>query len=118
MKHLHYLLQSTTDATTCPLLVVAVGTSKADQHAHAELAARALVDDSLYYCIKDETSEVFIARLLEQNPEREIYRVTPRQAIRFIENRALADYVKNLSFAFRALRSMTRLETHQSKNKF
>lgn len=48
MKHVHYLLRSTTDAATCPLLVVAVGTSKADQHAHAELAARALVDNSLY----------------------------------------------------------------------
>lgn len=117
MKHLHYLLQSTTDATTCALLVVAVGTSKADQHAHAELAARALVDNSLYYCIKDETSQMFVARLLEQNPDREIYRVTPRQALRFIENRAMASYVKNLSYAFRALRSMTKIETHQSTKK-
>lgn len=115
MKHLHYLLQSTTDATTCPLLVVAVGTSKADQHANAELAARALVDNSLYYCVKDETSEMFVARLLEQNPDREIYRVTPRQAIRFIENRAIADYVKNLSVAFRALSSMTRRKTHNDQ---
>lgn len=95
MKHLHYLLKSTTDATTCPLLVVAVGTSKADQHAHAELAAR----------------------LLEQNPDREIYRVTPRQAIRFIENRAMADYVKNLSVAFRALSSMTERKTHNDRTK-
>lgn len=117
MKHLHYLLQSTTDATNCALLVVAVGSSKADQHAHAELAARALVDDSLYYCVKDETSQVFIARLLEQNPDREIYRVTPRQAIRFIENRALADYVKNLSHVFRALESMTRRKTHNNIKK-
>ena len=117
MKRLHYLLQSTTDATTCPLLVVAVGTSKADQHAHAELAARALVDNSLYYCIKDETSEVFVARLLEQNPDREIYRVTPRQAIRFIENRAIADYVKNLGHAFRALESMTRRKTHNDERR-
>lgn len=115
MKHLHYLLQSTTDATACALLVVAVGTSKADQNAHAELAARALVDNSLYYCVKDETSEMFVARLLEQNPDREIYRVTPRQAIRFIENRAMADYVKNLGQAFRALRSMTRRETHNNQ---
>lgn len=115
MKHLHYLLQSTTDATTCALLVVAVGTSKADQHAHAELAARALVDNSLYYCVKDETSQEFVARLLEQNPDREIYRVTPRQAIRFIENRALADYVKNLGHAFRALSSMTRRKTHNDQ---
>lgn len=115
MKHLHYLLQSTTDATACALLVVAVGTSKADQHAHAELAARALVDNSIYYCVKDETSQMFIARLLEQNTEREIYRVTPRQAIRFIENRAMADYVKNLSQAFRALSSMTRRKTHNDQ---
>ena len=117
MKRLHYLLQSTTDATTCALLVVAVGTSKADQHAHSELAARALVDDSLYYCVKDETSQIFIARLLEQNPDREIYRVTPRQAIRFIENRAMADYVKNLSHAFRALCSMTNRKTHNNETK-
>ena len=117
MKHLHYLLQSTTDATTCALLVVAVGTSKADQHAHSELAARALVDDSLYYCVKDETSQIFIARLLEQNPDREIYRVTPRQAIRFIENRAMADYVKNLGHAFRALESMTRRKTHNDERR-
>ena len=117
MKHLHYLLQSTTDATTCALLVVAVGTSKADQHAHSELAARALVDDSLYYCVKDETSQVFVARLLEQNPDREIYRVTPRQALRFIENRAIADYVKNLSYAFRALSSMTKRKTHNNETK-
>mgnify|MGYP000355200184 FL=1 len=117
MKHLHYLLQSTTDATTCALLVVAVGTSKADQHAHAELAARALVDDSLYYCVKDETSQVFVERLLEQNPDREIYRVTPRQALRFIENRAIADYVKNLSYAFRALSSMTKRKTHNNETK-
>lgn len=117
MKHLHYLLQSTTDATTCALLVVAVGTSKADQHAHAELAARALVDNSIYYCVKDETSEMFVARLLEQNPGREIYRVTPRQAIRFIENRALADYVKNLSHAIRALNSMTERKTHNDRTK-
>lgn len=115
MKHIHYLLQSTTDATACALLVVAVGTSKADQHAHAELAARALVDNSLYYCVKDETSQEFVARLLEQNPDREIYRVTPRQAIRFIENRAIADYVKNLSVAFRALSSMTRRKTHNDQ---
>lgn len=117
MKHLHYLLQSTTDATTCALLVVAVGTSKADQHAHAELAARALVDNSLYYCIKDVTSVMFVARLLEQNPDREIYRVTPRQAIRFIENRAMADYVKNLGYAFRALNSMTKRKTHNNETK-
>lgn len=115
MKRLHYLLRSTTDATTCPLLVVAVGTSKADQHAHAELAARALVDNSLYYCVKDETSQEFVARLLGQNPDREVYRVTPRQALRFIENRALADYVKNLSVAFRALSSMTRRKTHNDQ---
>lgn len=117
MIRLHYLLQSTTDATTCALLVVAVGTSKADQHAHAELAARALMDDSLYYCVKDETSQVFVARLLEQNPDREIYRVTPRQALRFIENRAIADYVKNLSYAFRALSSMTERKTHNNIKK-
>lgn len=117
MKHLHYLLKSTTDATTCALLVVAVGSSKVDQHAHAELAARALVDDSLYYCVKDETSQMFVARLLEQNPEREIYRVTPRQALRFIENRAIADYVKNLSYAFRALENMTRRKTHNNQAK-
>lgn len=117
MKRLHYLLQSTTDATTCALLVVAVGTSKADQLAHAELAARALVDNSLYYCVKDETSQEFVARLLEQNPEREIYRVSPRQAIRFIENRAMADYVKNLGLAFRALSSMTKRRTHNNETK-
>ena len=117
MKRLHYLLQSTTDAATCTLLVVAVGTSKADQHAHAELAARALVDNSLYYCIKDETSQEFVARLLEQNPDREIYRVTPRQAIRFIENRAIADYVKNLSRAYMAMNRKTELKTHQSTKK-
>lgn len=117
MKHLHYLLQSTTDATSCALLVVAVGTSKADQHAHAELAARALVDNSLYYCIKDETSQVFVARLLEQNPDREIYRVTPRQALRCIENRAIADNVINLGRAFRAMNRKTGIETHQSEKK-
>lgn len=60
---------------------------------------------------------MLIARLLEQNPAREIYRVTPRQALQFIENRALADYVKNLSYAFRALSSMTERKTHNNKTK-
>ena len=49
--------------------------------------------------------------------DREIYRVTPRQAIRFIENRAIADYVKNLSLALRALRSMTERKTHNDRTK-
>lgn len=114
MKSIHYLIKSNTDATASPLLVVPVGTSKREQSAHAQLAALALVDNTIYYCRKDDESQSFIARLLEQNPEREIYRVSPSVALRFVENGAIAGNVKNLSFRYRLNAQRTASRTHSN----
>lgn len=47
----------------------------------------------------------FYGYLEDENQERELI------------NGAIADYVKNLSYAFRALESMTRRKTHNNETK-
>lgn len=109
MKSWYYFLQAKqpTELETAPVFIVGVGIGKADQKAHAALAAAALVDDTIYYCIKSDESARFYHNLLAQNPYRAIYKVTAALLWSFFRKNSLQNIdvvtrnVENLSLLYR-----------------
>lgn len=107
-----YFLRSELDAEESAIFCVMVGSSKRERAAAAEISVRALLDDSIYFARADEESSSFVAQLIKQNPNREFYKCTAHQLLKFMES-ANSDYVENLSEQFRARWFQTLAATHQ-----
>lgn len=108
----YIFLYSTSDAHDCPIFNVRVGTSQREQNALLELLAEALFDDDMYFYRVDEKSQEFALRLMEQNPNREIYECSAAALLK-IRKCANSAHVKNLSRQFRTRSERTAIETHQ-----
>lgn len=98
---IYYFLHSRDSSFGAPVFIVKVGRQTCELEAHAELAARALWSNDFYYCVKSLESQQFFGRLMQENPQREIYEVSPSRLLAILENRASADYAENLSERFR-----------------
>ena len=98
---IYYFLHSAGTSFGAPVFIVKVGRRTCELEAHAEISARALWSNDFYYCVKSAESRQFFGRLMQENPQREIYEVSPSQLLAILENRASADYAKNLSERFR-----------------
>ena len=105
-------LNSSTDAHDCPLFNVRVGTSQREQNALMELLAEAIFNDEIYFCRVDAESQEFILRLMEQNPNREIYECSAAALLK-LRKCANSAHVKNLSRQFRTRSERTAIATHQ-----
>lgn len=112
MVHLHYFLQSDSDAETAPVFIVKVGTRQKDIIAHAELSARALVSDKYYYNIRDQESSQFFHKLLISNPNREVFRCFASELLNLL-NGANAVHVENLSERSRRQAIYVDVKTHK-----
>lgn len=108
----YLFLYSTSDARDCPIFNVRVGSSQREQNALLELLTEALLDDDMFFYRVDEKSLEFALRLLEQNPNREIYECSAAALIK-IRKCANSAHVKNLSRQFRARAEQTAIATHQ-----
>lgn len=108
----YLFLYSTSDAHDCPIYNVRVGSSQREQKALLELLAEALFDDDMYFYRVDEKSQEFALRLMEQNPNREIYECSAAALLK-IRKCANSAHVKNLSRQFRNHSERTKIATHQ-----
>ena len=99
---IYYFLHSTDSSFGAPVFIVKVGRRPCELEAHAEISARALWSNDFYYCAKSAESQEFFGQLMQENPQREIYEVSPSRLLAILENRASADYAENLSERFRA----------------
>lgn len=98
---IYYFLHSPSTSFGAPVFIVKVGRRTYELEAHAEISARALCSNDFYYCVKSAESQQFFGRLMQENPQREIYEVSPSLLLAILENRASADYAKNLSGRYR-----------------
>lgn len=105
-------LNSDSDARDCPIFCVRVGASQREQCALADLLVAALVDDSIFFCKVTREAQEFVLRLMQQNPQREIYECSAAALLR-LRKSANSENVKNLSAQFRARAERTALATHQ-----
>ena len=106
-------LNSSTDAHDCPLFNVRVGTSQREQNALMELLAEAIFNDDIYFCRVDAEAQEFTLRLIEQNPNRDIYECSAAALLK-LRKCANSENVKNLSRQFRARAEQTAIATHQN----
>lgn len=100
------------ESDDCPIFNVRVGSSQREQNALLELLTEALSDDDMFFYRVDEKSQEFALRLLEQNPNREIYECSAAALLK-IRKCANSAHVKNLSRQFRARAEQTAIATHQ-----
>lgn len=108
----YIFLYSTSDAHDCPIFNVRVGSSQREQNALLELLAEALFDDDLFFYRVDEKAQEFVLRLMEQNPNREIYECSAAALLK-LRKCANSAHVKNLSRQFRTRSERTAIATHQ-----
>ena len=83
---------------------VRVGKSKSDMNKLAEISAAALVDDSIFFCVKSDDSQEFIGKLMRQNENRAFYDVTISQLMKMMNTAANVVHVENLSERIKANR--------------
>lgn len=105
-------LKSSTDAHDSPIFNVRAGSSAREQLALAGLLARALGDNDIFFCKVTAQAQEFILRLMEQNPQREVYECSAAALLKLV-NCANSENVKNLSRQFRARSERTAIATHQ-----
>lgn len=108
----YIFLYSTSDAHDCPIYNVRVGSSLREQYALLELMAEGLLDNDIYFYRVDEKSQEFVLRLMEQNPNREIYECSAAALLK-LRKCANSAHVKNLSRQFRARSERTAIATHK-----
>lgn len=108
----YLLIYSTSDAQVCQIYNVRVGSSQREQNALLELLAEALFDDDLFFYRVDEKAQEFVLRLMEQNPNREIYECSAAALLK-LRKCANSAHVKNLSRQFRTRSERTAIATHQ-----
>ena len=108
----YLFIYSTSDAHDCPIYNVRVGSSLREQYAILELMAEALFDDDMYFYRVDEKSQEFVLRLMEQNPNREVYECSAAALLK-LRKCANSAHVKNLSRQFRNRSERTKITTNQ-----
>lgn len=108
----YLFLYSTTDAHDCPIFNVRVGSSQREQNALLELLAESLFNDDIFFYRVDEKAQEFMLRLMEQNPNRDIYECSAAALLK-LRKCANSAHVKNLSRQFRARAEQTAIATHQ-----
>lgn len=106
MTQIYYFINAeTTEALeSAPIFRVRVGSTDRAAAAAAALAARALVDNSIYFCIKSDDSQMFVGKLQRQNQNRAFYDVTISQLIKIMGTTANVVHVENLSERIKANR--------------
>lgn len=114
MTQIYYFINAETAEAleSAPIFRVRVGSAAA---AAAALAARALVDDSIYFCIKSDDSQVFVRKLMRQNKNRAFYDVTISQLKKIIDTAANVVHVENLSERIKANRDYLLRQIRGSK---
>lgn len=105
-------LKSSTDAHDAPIFNVRVGSSAREQIALAGLLTMALADDDIFFCKVTAEAQEFLLRLMDQNPQRDIYECSAAALLK-LANCANSAHVKNLSRQFRARAERTAVATHQ-----
>lgn len=89
---------------SAPIFRVRVGSTARAADACADLTARALCDDSIYFCVKSDDSQEFTRKLIRQNENRAFYDVTIAQLVKIIATPANVVHVENLSERIKANR--------------
>lgn len=89
---------------SAPIFRVRVGKTQRAAALAADLSVRALQDDSMYFCIKSDQSQIFVRKLLRQNPFRAFYDVTIVQLNKMLKLGAMVADVENLSELYRCNR--------------
>ena len=101
----YFICAETAEALeSAPIFRVRVGSAARAAAAAAALAARALVDNSIYFCIKSDESHVFVGKLMRQNEYRAFYDVTISQLMKIMGTTANVVYVENLCERIKANR--------------
>lgn len=105
MTQIYYFINAETAEAleSAPIFRVRVGSTDRAAAA-AALAARALVDNSIYFCIKSDDSQMFVGKLMRQNENRAFYDVTISQLKKIINTTANVVHVENLSERIKANR--------------
>lgn len=106
MTQIYYFINAETAEAleSAPIFRVRVGSTDRAARAAAALAARALVDNSIYFCIKSDDSQMFVGKLMRQNENRAFYDVTISQLKKIINTTANVVHVENLSERIKANR--------------
>lgn len=107
MVSYYYFMQARTaeEVESAPIYNVKVGASRRAATAHAAVAARSLVSDDFYYCVRSEESSNFVLRLLQSNPRRQRLEINVSDLAKMLETTANVAYVKNLSEVWRSNQS-------------
>ena len=97
-QNYYYISAENTEALeSAPIFRVRVGSTARAADAFADLTARALVDNSIYFCVKSDDSQEFVRKLMRQNENRAFYDVTITQLVKIIATPANVVHVENLS---------------------
>lgn len=106
MTQVYYFIsaENTEALESAPIFRVRVGSTARAADACADLTARALVDDSIYFCIKYDDSQEFARKLMRQNENRAFYDVTIAQLVKIIATPANVARVENLSANYKTNR--------------
>lgn len=106
MTQVYYFIsaENTEALESAPIFRVRVGSTARAGDACADLTARALVDDSIYFCIKSDDSQEFARKLMRQNENRAFYDVTIAQLVKIIATPANVARVENLSANYKTNR--------------
>lgn len=106
MTQIYYFIsaENTEALESAPIFRVSVGSTARAAGTCADLTARALVDDSIYFCVKSNDSQEFTRKLMRQNENRAFYDVTIAQLVKIIATPANVAHVENLSERFKTNR--------------
>lgn len=106
MTQIYYFISAENSEAleSAPIFRVRVGSTARAADASADLTARALVDDSIFFCIKSNDSQEFVGKLMRQNENRAFYDVTISQLMKIINTAANVVHVENLSERIKANR--------------
>lgn len=106
MTQIYYFISAENSEAleSAPIFRVRVGKTARAIDACADLTARALVDHSIYFCIKSNDTQEFTRKLMQQNENRAFYDVTIAQLVKIIATPANVAHVENLSVNYKANR--------------